>query len=92
MNNQLKFRLQENHSFSLVDPNETAKPIIKRKNKKRLVIGTIFFAVAGIVILFLIDGGIGIISASVVEAMKWTHKRVISIPSYVDIPSLITKQ
>lgn len=92
MSNQLKFRLRENNSFALVDPNEITKPTIKRKNRKKLVIGTMVFVAAGLVILFLIDGGIGIISASVVEAMKWTHKRVATIPAYVDIPSLFTQQ
>lgn len=87
MKNQLKYRLHEN-SFVMVDPQEKTKTLIKKKTKKRIVIGSLVLAVSGLVILFLIDGGIGIVSASIIEVVKWSAR---NRPAYLEIPTLMSK-
>jgi hypothetical protein len=85
VNRQLRFQRQGD-SFVLVNPKETVKPPSENK-KKKWIIGSLIVAGIGLVVLFFIDGGIGLLSAGVVEVMKWTHRHRDSIDTYIQMVS-----
>jgi hypothetical protein len=48
--------------------------LLKENHKKRKVILRTIILATGIIALFLIDGGVSILSAGVIEVVKWSHK------------------
>lgn len=67
MQNQLKFQRQGD-SLVCVNSMEMTSP--PKKNKR--IISWIIIIGAGLFVLYLIDGGTGILSAGIIEAVKWT--------------------
>jgi hypothetical protein len=65
------------------------KPIEARKriNKKKFIKRSILILGIGIIVLYLIDGGTGIITAGVIEVVKWTHKNRETVDGFLQIAS-----
>jgi hypothetical protein len=85
MNQQLCVKIQGQPIPFVVQKktSEARKQISKRKFIKRsiLILGI------GIVVLYLIDGGTGIITAGVVEVVKWAHRNRETVDGFLQIAS-----
>jgi hypothetical protein len=84
MNGQLRFKREGNSLICVNQPVAATPPV---NNKKKVIIGSIIVAGIGLVTLFLIDGGIGLLSAGVVEIVKWTSRHSAAIETYIQMAS-----
>lgn len=71
MERQLRFKRQGD---TLVCVNEAAGATPPPIKKKTIIVSSILIASLGLVILFFIDGGIGLVSAGIVEVIKWANR------------------
>lgn len=85
MNGQLRFKREGNSLVCMNQPAATTPPV--NNTKKKVIIGSIIVAGIGLVALFLIDGGIGLLSAGVVEIVKWSSRHSASIQTYIQMAS-----
>jgi hypothetical protein len=67
MERQLRFKRQGD---SMVCVNESTGVTPPPNKKKTIIVSSIIIAALGLVILFFIDGGIGLLSAGIVEVIK----------------------
>lgn len=68
MNHQLKFKRQGDTLVCMEAPNGITPPT----KKKNMFLTSMLIIGAGLFILFLLDGGTGIITAGIAEMVKWS--------------------
>lgn len=85
MNQQLSIKIQGQPVPFFVQ--KTTSEARKRINKRKFIKRSIIILGVGIVILYLIDGGTGIITAGVVEVVKWAHRNRDAVDGFLQIAS-----
>ena len=60
--------------LKLVTPEHNITPPNK-KSRKKLIVRSVILVSLGLIAIFFIDGGVSIITAGIIEAIKWAHKK-----------------